>query len=295
MATSSSGRSSGISRGTEALVFAGHVPESEWQRMRAPFQEGSFGFPVKYGYASVGLVEAGPAALLGQTVFCLFPHQDRYVVPAGAAVPLPHDLPPERGVLAANMETALNIVWDAAISPGDSVAVVGGGVVGGLVAYLAARMPGADVTLVDVNPNRRRLAESIGCAFAFPDEAPGERDIVIHTSASSAGLATALGIAAFEAIVVEASWYGSTAVTIPLGGAFHSRRLRLVSSQVGHVAPSQRSRFSHRRRLETAIALLADPRLDVFVSGDTPFGSIASVYGAILADPETLCHRISYL
>ena len=287
-------RFGGISRGTEALVFGGRVPESERVRMRAPLQSGEFPYPVKYGYATVGRVVLGPENLLGREVFVLHPHQDRFAAPAEMAVPLPDGVPAERAVLAANMETALNIVWDAGAGPGDRVAVVGAGTVGALAGWLCARLPGAEVMLVDVKPARASLAAALGCGFAAPNEAPGECDVVIHASASGAGLATALALAGLEATVVEASWYGDREATIGLGGAFHSRRLRLVSSQVGLVPPARRARWTTRRRLEAALRLLVDPALDVLVSGETRFADLAAAYGAILDRPETLCHRIRY-
>lgn len=283
---------SGISRGTEALVLAGRVPESEWHRMRCPFQEGAFPFPVKYGYAAVGRVVSGPGT--GQRVFALHPHQDRFALPADSAVPLPEDVPSARAVLAANLETALNIVWDGAAAPGDRIAVVGAGVVGALTGWLCARLPGAEVTLVDVNPSRAVLAAALGCGFAAPGAAAGGCDLVIHASASAAGLATALGLAGEEARIVEASWFGDRAVALPLGAAFHSRRLRLVASQVGAVPPERRARWTRRRRLETALRLLAAPELDALISGETDFAALPARYGAILDDPATLCHRIRY-
>jgi threonine dehydrogenase-like Zn-dependent dehydrogenase len=199
---------SGVSRGSEALVFAGHVPESEYDRMRCPFQAGAFPFPVKYGYASVGLVEDGPPELKDRVVFCLFPHQDRYVVPADAVVPLPHDLSAKRAVLGANAETALNALWDAAPRVGDRIAVVGGGVVGFLVAALAARIPGTQVQLVDVDPRKETTARVLDVPFAHPDGASGGCDLVVHASGKGAGLATAIALAGFEATVLELSWYG---------------------------------------------------------------------------------------
>ena len=283
-----------ISRGTEALVAAGRVPESEHERMRAPFQEGDFPFPVKYGYAVVGEIVEGPAERLGETVFCLYPHQDRFTLPANAAVPVPAAVPAERAVLAANMETALNIVWDARIAPGDRVSVVGGGLVGMLVASLAARIPGCDVTVIDRNADRAAVATALGSSFAVPTAALGDCDVVIHASASEAGLATALGCAGFEARLVEASWYGDRPVAVPLGGAFHSRRLSIVASQVGHVPPERRARWDYRRRMTAALDLLADPRLDVLISGETGFSDLAGAYAGILSDPATLCHRIRY-
>lgn len=284
---------SGISRGTERLVLQGRVPQAEQDRMRAPMQEGEFPFPVKYGYCAVGRVTAGPMA--GQAVFALHPHQDRFACDPATLVPLPEGVPPARAVLGANMETALTILWDAGAGPGDRVAVVGAGVVGALAAYLAARLPGAEVTLIDTNPARAALAAALGCGFALPDDAgQGWADGVIHASANPAGLATAIAVAGPEATVVEASWYGAGTVPVPLGGAFHSQRLRIVGSQVGRIPPARAPRWTYRRRMDKALALLTDPALDALVSGETDFDALPDRYAAILDAPETLCHRVRY-
>lgn len=267
---------SGISRGTERLVFEGRVPPSEHECMRAPFQDGAFPFPVKYGYCAVGVVEAGPAEMLGKTAFCLHPHQDRFVAPQDRLLLVPQDVPARRAVLAANMETALNAHWDAGSGPGDRIVVIGGGVLGLLTAWLAARLPGAEVTLVDIDLGRAEIAARLGFGFAVPGEAPSDADIVFHASASSAGLATAIAAAGFEAGIVELSWYGEGAVPAPLGGAFHSKRLRLISSQVGQVAPSRRPRWSYARRATAAMTLLADDRLDALISTEIPFAEAPS-------------------
>lgn len=282
----------GISRGTERLVYRGDVPVSEHETMRAPFQEGSFAFPVKYGYAAVGEVEDGARA--GETVFALFPHQSRFCVPEDAAIPVPNHVPPGRAVLAANMETALNITWDAGIGIGDRVAVVGGGVVGALSAYLAARVAGCEVTLIDIDPARSALADALGCGFAVPEAAAPGADVVVHASATAAGLGTAIALAGVEARVVEASWYGAHPVEAPLGGRFHQSRLQLISSQVGRIPARQAARWTYRRRLEKALTLLADPCLDVLISGETAFQDLASNYHDILHRPATLCHRVRY-
>jgi len=229
-----------ISRGTEALVLAGRVPTSEFERMRAPFMAGHFPFPVKYGYATVGRIEDGPEALLGRPVFTLHPHQDLFNVPASAAIPLPADIPPQRAVLAANMETALNAVWDAAPGPADRIAVVGAGVVGALVAYLCGRLPGAEVTLIDINPARKAIADRLGVGFAGSADAPRDQDLVINTSGSDAGLQLALELVVTDGEVIEASWYADRSATLMLGGDFHSRRLTIRSSQVGAVAARRR-------------------------------------------------------
>ena len=285
---------SGISRGTESLVFHGRVPTSEYERMRAPFQAGHFPGPVKYGYANVGVVEEGPASIAGRPVFTLFPHQTRFVVPADAVHVIPDDVPPARAVLAANLETAVNGVWDAALHVGDRVAVVGAGAVGCLVAWVARRA-GAVVELVDLNPERRAMASALGVRFALPAEAGRDADVVLHTSGAAAGLDLACRLAGFEATVVEMSWYGTTVVPLALGEAFHVNRLRLQSSQVGHVASVQRARWSYARRMGLALSLLADPVLDAVITGESPFLSLPDVMPQLASTPgDTLCHRIRY-
>jgi NADPH:quinone reductase-like Zn-dependent oxidoreductase len=286
---------SAVSRGTEMLVFRGEVPRAEFQRMRAPFQEGDFPAPVKYGYASVGTIEAGPESLKGRDVFCLHPHQTRYVVPMEAVHLLPEGLPPARAVLAANMETAVNALWDAAPRVGDRVAVVGGGVVGLLVAWLAGRMPGCKVELVDVRASRRAVAEALGVGFATPREAAPDADLVLHASGHPQGLVTALGLAAFEASVIEMSWYGTRDVPLPLGEAFHSRRLTLRSSQVGHVATAQRARWDRGRRMALALSLLRDPLLGALITDSAPFDELPAVLERLSSGAlDTLCQRIDY-
>ena len=289
-----------ISRGTETLVFRGQVPASEFERMRAPFQSGDFPGPVKYGYSSVGIVEVGPAALLGRAVFCLFPHQTRYVVPADAVHVLPEDVPPPRAVLAAHLETAVNALWDAAPRVGDRISVVGGGAVGLLVAWLAARIPGCTVEVVDTQEARRAVAERLGVQFAVPAAARDAADLVIHASGRAEGLATALRLAAFEATVLELSWYGDREVSVPLGGSFHSQRLQLKSSQVGQVAAAQRSRWTHRRRLQLSLSLLTDPALDALITGVSAFSALPAVLARMAASASDapnagLSHRIDYL
>ena len=283
---------SGISRGTERLVFEGRVPVTEYDRMRGPAQEGVFPFPVKYGYCAVARITEGASE--GQIVFALHPHQTRFRMDAATLTPLPPALPPERAVLSANMETALNILWDSGAGAGDAIVIVGAGVVGALTGYLAAKLPGTEVTLVDINPARAQLADGLGCAFAVPDECPCDADVVVHVSASAAGLATAIEAAGDEATVVEASWYGETPTPAPLGGAFHSRRLKLVSSQVGNLPPVRRPRWTYSRRMGKAMELLCDPVLDALISGETAFADLPSQYAGILSDPDTLCHRVRY-
>jgi hypothetical protein len=290
-----SARRSGISRGTESLVFKGLVPPSQWQAMRCPFQIGEFPGPLKYGYASVGQIDAGPDTLLGRRVFCLYPHQSAYIVPIGAVTLLPDDVPDSRAVLSANMETAVNGLWDATPRLGDRISVVGAGVVGALVAALAARIPGVEVELVDADPGRAGLAAALGCAFALPAAASGERDIIIHASGQPAGLQTALGLAGFEATVLEMSWYGARMVPAPLGEAFHSRRLTLRSSQVGTVATAQRARWDFKRRMQLAVSLLADPVFDALLTGQSMLDELPATLSRLADRPDgTLCHSVIY-
>lgn len=276
---------SGLSRGTERLVFQGLVPQSEWQRMRAPLQEGDFPFPVKYGYALVGRVEQGPPDLAGRVVFALAPHQDYQALPLGFATPLPKGLPPRRAVLSANMETALNVLWDAEAAPGERILIVGGGVLGMLLAGLASQLPGSEVTVTDLLPERAETAAALGAGFAAAGQVPQDQDLVIHTSASEGGLATALAAAGQEGRIVEASWFGDLSVSLALGGAFHSRRLRLISSQVGRVAASRATRWDNRRRLAKALDLLQDPRYDLLLGEEIAFSDLPDRLAAAL-DPR---------
>ncbi|HZP68795.1 MAG TPA: dehydrogenase [Pseudolabrys sp.] len=284
-----------LSRGTEALVLGGRVPASEFERMRAPFMAGNFPFPVKYGYATVGEIEEGPVELAGRKVFALHPHQTRFNISQDAVVPLPKTVPPQRAVLAANMETALNAMWDAAPSAADRIAVVGAGAVGAMVAFLCGCLPGAEVTLVDINAGRADVARQLGVGFAKPDDAKGDCDVVFHASGTAAGLNSAIALGGDEATVIELSWYGEGSVPAVLGGSFHSRRLRLISSQVGKVASSHRSRWTHARRLGAALNLLADPRLDALIAPAVRFADLPSrLPGLLDHNAGAIAQLISY-
>lgn len=274
---------SGISRGTERLVFEGRVPDSERRRMRAPMQEGEFPFPVKYGYAAVGVVEHGPRSLVGRSVFALHPHQSYFVAPETFVTPLPDDLPPRRAILAANMETALNALWDSGATAGDRIAVVGAGALGLLTAALASRLPGVDVTLIDLNSESQAVAETLRVKFTTDPAAVAECDVAFHASASAGGLRTALDSLGDEGTLVEMSWHGSGETPVPLGGAFHARRLRIVSSQVGALPPARRPRWDHGRRMALAVRLLGDAALDALITQETPFEALPERLPVLLA------------
>jgi threonine dehydrogenase-like Zn-dependent dehydrogenase len=289
----------GISRGTERLVFEGRVPESQWAAMRAPLQYGDFPGPLSYGYAAVGTVKQGAPALLGRRVFVLHPHHDAFLAPAAMCIPVPDAVPDRRAVLAANMETAVNILWDARPLVGERALVVGAGVVGLLVAYLLARIPGLDLAVCDLDPARGAIARDFGARFCTPDDAPAERDLVVHASASPSGLRLALARCGFEARIVEASWFGDKECALPLGEAFHAKRLSLVSTQVGHVAPAMRGRRTHAERLALALSLLDDPRLDALLGPDTRFADLPQSLGTLLSPPpgaaQPLCPVVTYI
>ena len=286
---------SAISRGTETLVFAGQVPPSEFERMRAPHQAGDFPAPIKYGYINVGVVESGPPAWLGRSVFCLYPHQTRFVVPIEDLHPIPRHVPPARAVLAANLETAVNALWDARLCRGARITVIGAGALGCLCAWLARRHYAADVELVDINPARADVARQLGVEFAGPLAARVDAPLIVHTSASEQGLETALRIAGFEAQIIELSWFGQRRVAVPLGEAFHSRRLTLKASQVGHVARPMRAHATHRSRLRLALRMLDDPVLDCLIDAQSDFEALPLVLEALTAGTRTaICHRIVY-
>ena len=286
---------SGISRGTETLVFRGGVPADQRARMRAPFQEGDFPGPVKYGYLNVGAVEEGPSHLRGRTVFCLYPHQTAYVVPAAAVSVVPEGIPPARAVLAGTVETAINALWDAAPLVGDRITVVGAGMLGCCVARLLQGFPGVRVTLVDVDPDRAETAAALGVAFALPEEADGGCDLAVHTSATSAGLQRSLDLLAPEGTVIDLSWYGDTEVQLSLGGAFHVGRLGIRSSQVGTLSPARASRRTTADRLALALELLCDPAFDALLTGESHFDELPEVMARLAAGSlPAVCHTITY-
>jgi threonine dehydrogenase-like Zn-dependent dehydrogenase len=286
---------SGISRGTETIVFRGEVPASQYAVMRAPFQEGDFPGPVKYGYLNVGVVEQGPANLKGRTVFCLYPHQTAYVVPADRVTGVPDDVPARRAVLAGTVETAVNALWDAAPLVGDRISVVGAGMVGCCLARLLAGLPGARVQLVDVDPARAGVARALGVDFTTPDQAEGGRDLVFHASATAAGLQRCLDLLAPEGTVIELSWYGEREINLALGGAFHSGRLTIRASQVGTIAPARHGRRTFADRLALAVDLLRDQAFDALLSGESPFDQLPDVLAGIAAGSRpAVSHVITY-
>lgn len=286
---------SGISKGTELVIHEAHVPKRVARSMRAPNQEGDFPGPVKFGYLSVGIVEEGPGEWLGKTVFCLHPHQDRYVVPVEALTLVPEDVPPRRAVLTGTVETAINGLWEGGPCIGDRIAVVGSGLVGGMVAALLRSFPLSRLQMVDADPRRRTLAVALGVDFAQPDDALADCDLVFHCSASEEGLSRSLQLAGDDGQIIEMSWYADHSIKLPLGEDFHARRLSIRSSQVGAVALSRRHRRTTKDRLELAVSLLRDPVFDAFLTGESRFEELPDVVKGLSEHRlDDLCHLISY-
>lgn len=286
-------RVSGVSRGTERLVFNAQVPETEYERMRAPRQTGHFPYPVLYGYCAVADIIDGPAALIGRSAFCLNPHQDYFTAPLEALTFLPETLPARRAVLLANMETALNGIWDSGISAGDKVTVIGAGVIGLLIGFLASRIPATTITVIDTQ-DRSKLAGLFGCQFETTPQQGLEADVVFHCSASDSGLQTAFACAGMDSAIVEMSWYGNKSLTLNLGGAFHSKRLRLIGSQVGQIPATHKARWTYQRRMDRALALLDDPRLDELLTHAIAFTDAPQALPSLLDDPAALAISLTY-
>lgn len=293
---------SGHSRGTENLVHACRVPRRVEGLMEAPHQSGHFPAPVKYGYLSVGVVEQGPTELEGRTVFCLYPHQDRYVVPTADLAEVPDAVPPRRALLAGAVETAVNALWEAGPRIGDRAAVVGCGLIGASMAALLRRFPLDRLEAVDSDPGRAALAGELGVRFALPEDAAEDCDLVFHASATPEGLARSLEIAGDDAEVIELSWYGNGSVNVPLGADFHARRLALRASQVGEVAQPRRVRRTTAQRLALALRLLADPVFDVFLGAPSEFADLPATMDRLASGSapdasgtrDGLCHVIRY-
>ncbi|MFF1828307.1 zinc-binding alcohol dehydrogenase [Paenarthrobacter sp. NPDC058040] len=285
---------SGVSRGTERVVHGGHVPQRVAERMHAPHQEGDFPGPVKYGYLNVGVVEQGPTEWVGRTVFSLHPHQDYYVVPTSQLTEIPKNVPARRAVLTGIVEVAVNALWEAGPRLGDRVAVVGGGLVGGALATLLRKFPLGRLQLVDADPEKEKLAQTLGIDFALPENAQNDCDIVFHCSATDEGLKLSLQLAGDDSDVIELSWFADKEVTLPLGEDFHARRLSIRSSQVGAVALPRRHRRTTAQRLETAAEALKDPLFDTFLTSECLFRNLPATLATLLERPGGFCHVVAY-
>lgn len=286
---------SAVSPGTERLVFAGDVPEALRGEMRVPYMAGDFGFPLKYGYSLVGRVEAsGDAALLGRLVHLMHPHQECAIARDEDLFAIPEGVPAARATLAANLETAVNAIWDSGVAIGSRCLVVGFGVLGSLIARLLAAMAGTIVVVCDKDAAQRALAAELGFTACAPDEAAGPFDVAFHVSASAEGLQLCIDATGFEATIVEASWYGTRAVELRLGGSFHNQRKRIVSSQVSSIAPPMRARWSYRRRKALVFDLLRDPAFDRHITEHVAFADLPAWFNGGALDQAGLARVVDY-
>ena len=292
----------GISRGTESLVFQGKVPQSEWANMRCLHQDGEFEFPVSYGYSLVGsVVETANASgrlRVGDRVFVMHPHQNEIVVEEHYCNVLPAGLPDERAVLSANAETALNAIWDAGLTRGDTVAVFGAGVLGLLIAVIAAKRIDSQIVVIDRLDDRRETVERLGLRFLGPSDEIEYRenfDCIFNTTASGEALQNAINLANFEGRIMEVSWYGNKPVELCLGGRFHSQRLSIISTQVGSVSKQMRPDVSPADRMQLAMAELLDARFDYLLEPPIAFKKLPEAIAGILGENKNaLCQLISY-
>ena len=276
---------SALSRGTERLVFNGLVPVTEHERMRAPLQVGNFPFPVRYGYACVGTVNDPDSALHKKTVFSLHPHQTVFRAPEPMVLPIPETVPAQRAVLAANMETALNAIWDSRIRPGARCLVVGAGLLGWLITSLLTLRKDISVDITDIRENPGVKADDFSVSLMTPDQVERQAyDLAFHTSASDGGLQTAVDALDFEGQVIELSWFGDRQTKVSLGGNFHANRLTIQCSQVGHVANARRNAMTHGDRLAAALKALSDPRLDLLITEDIRFVDLPTELPRLLGD-----------
>ena len=251
-----------ISIGTELLVARGNVPPQLQVDMDVPYMEGDLMLPVKYGYSLVGVDTSTNTA-----VHLMHPHQDKCHVDRLSLFEIPDDVPLKRAALASNLETVLNATWDAAVSPGERVLIVGFGLIGSLIARVVADIPGVELIVAEVNPARARLASEMGFeTIEIPLPASAPFDLAFNTSASGKGLQTALDMVGLEGRVIELSWYGNQQVSMSLGGEFHALRKRILSSQVSRIPAHMASRWNFKRRKEAVFRLLQNPAFDQHIT-----------------------------
>ncbi|WNJ16800.1 zinc-binding alcohol dehydrogenase [Pontibacter sp. G13] len=267
-----------ISSGTERLVSSGLVPASIQPDMRVPYMRGNFEFPMTYGYSLVGKVSNHDHPLSGQMVHLLHPHQTICQVASGDAFPVPEGIPARRATLASNLETAVNAIWDSGMSTGDKILVVGFGIIGSLVARLASLFPGTEVYVAETQRKRRMMAEQMGFFLLGDHDSEVEFDCAFHCTGASGGLQTAIDQVGYEGVIVELSWYGTRGIEVNLGGDFHSKRKKIISSQVSNLPADRQGRWGFRRRKETVFELLKDPVFDAHITREIPFEELPDFF-----------------
>jgi 2-desacetyl-2-hydroxyethyl bacteriochlorophyllide A dehydrogenase len=291
-------RVSGLSAGSELLVYRGDAASD--LRPDLPTVSGDFGFPIKFAYASVGhVIEVGSRVArlaVDDLVFVHHPHQTEFVVPADAPIRLPEGLPPDVGVFAANLETAVTVVLDANPRLGEAVLVSGQGVVGLLITMLLRRVGATPIVTVDLHERRRAASSAAGADHVLSvdvdlvdtvlDLTDGRGvDVAIEASGNPAALQACIDAAGFAGTVVVASWYGTRDVSLNLGGRFHRRRQRIVSSQVSTLDPALAPRWDRARRSSVVSGLLQELPLEPLITHRFPLDRAAAAYELLDRDP----------
>jgi threonine dehydrogenase-like Zn-dependent dehydrogenase len=274
-----------ISVGTERLVAKGLVPDALKETMRVPFMQGSFDFPLKYGYSLVGIVIKGKPSLVGKTVHLMHPHQNFAIVPAEHLTIVPDSVPSQRAVLASNMETAVNAIWDSGISFGERIIICGFGVIGASIAILASQIPSTRVVIHETNPNRKNVALSMGFEL-FDTRNSGTQlfDVAFNTSASGEALQVCIDNTMPKSKIIEVSWYGINSVNVSLGGSFHTGQKQIVSSQVSNISENKQSHFNHLRRKQVVFDLLQNSIFDQLPFHFVDFKQLPNVFEQLRND-----------
>jgi 2-desacetyl-2-hydroxyethyl bacteriochlorophyllide A dehydrogenase len=303
---------SAISSGTEMLAYRGQLPRNlALDPSMAALENQATNYPLQYGYASVGRVEAAgdkvDKGMTGSHVFALQPHATHYLTKAGLVVKLPGSIAPEAAVFLANMETAVNLVLDAKPALGENVVVLGQGIVGLLVSAILSRFPLAAHFALDPLPLRRDKALMLGVEHAIdPDNEtalgtmqtalnrlPGQgADLVLELTGSPDALNLAVELCAYSGRIIVGSWYGSKPVTLDLGGRFHRERIKIISSQVSSISPELSGRWDRDRRFTTALGMIESVRPEQLITHRIAFGSAPEAYQLLDKSPETVLQTV---
>jgi len=293
---------SGISHGSEMMVYRGEIPADLSLDATLPSLQGNFSFPIKYGYASTGrIIDVGEGVNgleAGDLVFAFNPHETCYTVPATVVIKLPEGLDPKHGIFAANVETALNALLDAAPRLGERAVIIGQGVVGLLITQLVRKAGASLIVTSDMYAKRRALSQKAGANLVVDPatESLDDRvyemtggagaDVVIEVSGEPRALNDAIKITAQEGRVVVVSWYGTKRADLALGSDFHRKRLTLRSSQVSNLDPSLAPRWTIARRRQLAASYLSELLLEELISNVVPFEQAGEAYRLICEQPQ---------
>ena len=256
---------SGISYGTEKIVHDSQVPANQYEFMRAPHQVGEFNKEVKYGYLSVGKVVVGPKSMMNKMVYTMFPHQSMYILKSSLATLIPSHIPYKRALLTANMETAINAMWDSQPSIGDNTYVIGAGIVGILMAYVLSSTFGIKVTVIDNNASKKKLCKFFNIDFENNINCIKDPDIIFECSGNASVLSDLINNSTLETKICILSWYGKQQSKIKMGENCFSRRLEIIFSQVGNITPIQSKKWDNLSRRALALKLLDNKKLDSLI------------------------------